>query len=193
VHAEFDKAFPKTNILAHNMTMWEYFLYEVKRGFSYVFFFFFKKTNAKEKIVYMKNRMDSSLVLMIAGLIVSFTLLLFIFHFAVSKTFIYISPQITVKPISANIIYSNSSSGSILQSRNVIPLKKITLSVNHSMNFTLDTVDPNSTRNAEGRVTLYNELDTAQSLKPFTRLVTESGEVFRTKEWVNIPASKTLN
>jgi hypothetical protein len=61
------------------------------------------------------------------------------------------------------------------------------------MRFTLDTVDPNSTANAEGRVTIYNELDAPQSLKPFTRFITETGEVFRTKEWVSVPASQSLN
>ena len=189
--AEFDKNFPKKNILAHNMTAWEYFLYEVKRWFLYIFFLLSRKAK-KEKFIYMKHQASSSMVLMITWLIISFTLLLFIFHFAVSKTFVYITPQITIKPISANIIYSNAS-GSVLQWKNVIALRKLTLGVDHSMRFTLDTVDPNSTANAEGRVTIYNELDTPQSLKPFTRFITETGEVFRTKEWISVPASRSLN
>jgi hypothetical protein len=31
VRAEFDREFSQKNILKHNMTMWEYFVYEVKR------------------------------------------------------------------------------------------------------------------------------------------------------------------
>jgi hypothetical protein len=30
-------------------------------------------------------------------------------------------------------------------------------------------------------------------LKPQTRIITEDGIVFRTKEWVNIPGSRTVN
>ena len=100
------------------------------------------------------------------------TLLLFIFHFAVSKTTISIAPQISVRPVSANIIYSNTS-GSVFQGKNVLPLKTVSLPVDLSMDFTLSVVDTNSTSNAEGTITLYNELDIDQALKPLTRLVTE--------------------
>lgn len=61
------------------------------------------------------------------------------------------------------------------------------------MNFSLSVVDTNSTGNSEGTITLYNELDTDQALKPLTRLVTDNGEVFRIKGWVNIPRSRTIN
>jgi len=63
--SEFDESFPKKNILAHNMTAWEYFLYEVKRGISYIFFMISRKAK-KEKFVYMKHQASSSMVLMVA-------------------------------------------------------------------------------------------------------------------------------
>jgi hypothetical protein len=127
---------------------------------------------------------------MVSGLIISVTLLLFIFHFAVSKTYVRITPQITVRPVSANVIYSTVS-GSILDGKNILPLRYMTIPVEYTMQFTLDTVDPNSTTNAEGVATIYNELNVEQVLKPFTRLITDKGEVFRTKNWVKVPASRT--
>jgi hypothetical protein len=75
------------------------------------------------------------------------TLLLFIFHFAVSKTIITITPQISIRPISTNIVYTNGT-GSLLSSKNTLALQKIRIPVTHTMKFQLETVDPNSTSNA---------------------------------------------
>ncbi len=63
----------------------------------------------------------------------------------------------------------------------------------HRMKFTLDTVDPNSTTNAVGRVIIYNELTVEQALKPFTRFITEEGIVFKTESWVNVPPARKVN
>lgn len=179
------------------MTMWEYFLYEIRRGFSYILFLLREKvfSRKKEKMFHFRET-SPNMFLIVAGLIVSVTLLLFIFHFAVSKTYVKISPQITIRPVSANIVYATSTStgGSELsQAKNIILQKVLTIPVEHEMHFTLDTIDPNSTNNAQGTVVLYNELTTEQALKPQTRFVTENGEVFRSQNWVNVPPSQTIN
>lgn len=189
--SEFHESYKQKNIVTHNLTMWEYFLYELRRGGAYLRYLFIEKIFRKEKMLY-KKRTSPHFFLIITGLIVSVTLLLFIFHFAVSKTIVYITPQISVRPVSANIIYS-SVSGSIFQWKNVLPLRTISVPVEYDMNFALTVVDTNSTGNAEWIITLYNELDIDQALKPQTRIITEDGIVFRTKEWVNIPGSRTVN
>ena len=61
------------------------------------------------------------------------------------------------------------------------------------MRFQIETVDPNSTTNARGSITIYNETTTAQALKPQTRFVTLDGIVFRSLNWVNVPPAKSLN
>ncbi len=61
------------------------------------------------------------------------------------------------------------------------------------MQFTLETVDPNSATSGVGRVIVYNELPTEQALKPFTRFITEDGIVYRTESWTNVPAARKLN
>lgn len=194
--AEFEREYEKKNLLAHNMTMWQYFLYEIKRGFSYLRFLVFEKFFGKrrEKVFHYRES-SSHIFLIIAWLVISITLLLFIFRFAVSRTYVAIVPQITVKPISANIIYSRSGAvDSELQvSKNTITQQLMTIPISHDAVFTLDTIDPNSTSNAQGLLTIYNELTTDQALKPQTRLVTEDGEVFRIQNWVNVPRSQTIN
>ena len=130
--------------------------------------------------------------LIVSGLIMSLSLLLFIFYFAVSKTYVSVLPQTTVRPVSANILFSQGS-GSLLESKNTVRMKTTTLPIEQTMKFTLDTIEPNSATNAIGRVTIYNELSIEQALKPFTRFITEDGVVYRSDTWVNVPPARKSN
>lgn len=190
-HAEFDRKYAEKHIATHNMSMFEYFIYEIKRGIQYIWFLLFERTEAKKKVIHLKKN-SSHFVLIIIGLVMSVTLLLFIFQFAVSKTIITITPQISIRPVSANIIFTESS-GSVLASKNTVNLRKMSFPASYTMKFQLESVDQNSTSNARGIITVYNEINTAQALKPQTRFVTLDGVVFRSVNWVNIPASKNLN
>jgi hypothetical protein len=193
--AEFEREYQKKNILAHNMTIWEYFLYELRRGLSYIGFFLkkpflFKK---REKIIHF-HRTSPNMFLIVVWLIVSVTLLLFIFHFAVTKTYVKIKPQIIISSVSNNIIYAlDGSRTDIIKPKNVITQKRLRLPVEHEMKFAIDTVDPNSAMNALGTITIINELSTEQVLKPQTRFVAESGELFRAQDRVVIPPAQTIN
>lgn len=146
MHAEFERNYSAKNLATHNMSMLEYLWYEVKRGASYVWFILFERTNAKKKIIHMKKS-SPHFALIIIGLIMSVTLLLFIFQFAVSKTIITITPQLAVRPVSANIIYTDAS-GSVLATKNTIALRKMVFPATYTMKFQLESVDQNSTSNA---------------------------------------------
>lgn len=61
------------------------------------------------------------------------------------------------------------------------------------MKFQLETVDPNSTSNARGTIVIYNELPTAQALKPQTRFLTLDGIVYRSINWINVPPARSIN
>jgi hypothetical protein len=88
--------------------------------------------------------------------------LVFIFHFAVSKTYVFVVPQTTVRPISANIIFTQTpgQSGALVAVKNEVRLKKVSIPVEYSMRFTIETIDQNSATSAGGRITVYNELTT---------------------------------
>lgn len=191
LNAEFERTYSGTNLATHNMTMWEYFVYEVRR--AWLWFKFLFERQKKEKILYYKKQ-SYHIFLIILGLILSFTLLLFIFNFAISKSTILITPEITVKPISANIIYRpKETESSIIDTKNYLELKKIFLPVEFSSKFKVTTVDPSSAKNAKWIVKIYNELSVEQELRPSTRFVAPDGSVFRTSGWIKIPASKSLN
>ena len=189
--AEFDRQYGDKDLTTHNMSMSEYFRYEIKRGIQYLWFIFFERTQAKKRIIHMKKN-GSPFALIIIGLIMSITLLLFIFHFAVSKTIVTIVPQVSIRPISTNIVYAEST-WSVLSTKNTLTLKKIKIPVTHSMKFQLETVDPNSTTNARGIITIYNELPSEQALKPQTRFITLDGIVFRSLNWIAVPPARTIN
>lgn len=191
VRAEFEREFLEKNIIKHNMTIGEYFLYELRRWWEYIRFLIVRKRTKMP--LHKIKKYSPNTFLIIAWLIMSLSLLVFIFHFAVSKTYVSVIPQTTVRPVSANILFTQSISWSLLLDKNMVHMKKIALPVEHMMRFTIETIDPNSATSAIGRVTVYNELTTEQALKPFTRFVTEDGIVYRSDSWANIPPARTLN
>lgn len=188
--AEFDREFAKENLIKHNFTAWQYFLYEIKRGFAYIRFLLTRKR--VKTPIYKVKKGSPNMFLITAGLIMSFSLLVFIFHFAVSRTYIYITPQISIRPVSSNIIFSKWT-GSFLEWKNTVRMKTFSFDVEQTMKFSLDTIDPNSATMSNGKATIYNELPAEQVLKPNTRFVTEDGIVFRSQEWVSVPGSRTIN
>lgn len=190
LQAEFERYSPE-KLATHNMSMFEYFLYEIRRGFLWLKFVLFERK--KEKHLHYKKR-NTQNILIIAGLIVSFTLLAFIFNFAISKTVITITPQVTVQPVSANLVFrTTEATGSLLETKSFLEMKKVELPIETSQKFSVTAVDPASSANATGIVTIYNELSVSQELRPSTRFVTDDGMVFRTENWVNIPPSRSLN
>jgi hypothetical protein len=193
VRAEFDREYSKKNILSHNLSMWEYFLYEIRRGWEYLKFVV--KRKPKQPHIHTIKKRSSNTFLIVAWLIMSLSLLLFIFHFAVSKTYVYVVPETTVRPVSANIVFSQNPewTGTFIQEKNVVRMKKVALPVEHTMTFSIETIDPNSATTALWRLTAYNETTQAQQLKPGTRFVTEDGIVYRADSWVNIPSARTIN
>jgi len=56
--------------------------------------------------------------------------LLFIFYFAVNKTYIYITPDIEVKTKSKNFIFEEEYTNSIENTNNTIKLEKISKTIN---------------------------------------------------------------
>lgn len=193
VRAEFDRAFLEKNIIKHNLTRWQYFLYEMRRWYEYLRFLLSRKRSKMP--LHKIKKYSPNTFLIVTWLIMSLSLLVFIFHFAVSKTYVSVIPQTTVRPISANMIFVQNlgGTGGILADKNMVKMKKIALPVEHSMKFTIETIDPNSATSAAGRVVVYNELTTEQALKPFTRFITEDGVVYRSDAWVNVPPARKLN
>lgn len=186
---EFEKEYAKNHILRHNFTFLEYTKYEIGKLFSRFVFFGKKKTQ-----VYKNKKIgrDSNVFFLIIGLITSLSLLAFIFYFAVSKTYVTITPELGIKTVSRNILFTGKEA-SVLDSKNTINVRPIHLEIPMEYTFNVTAIDQMSTKNAYGTVDIYNELRQEQVFRPATRFVTDDGVVFKTSEWIKVPPTRTLS
>ncbi|EKE29054.1 MAG: hypothetical protein ACD_2C00241G0007 [uncultured bacterium (gcode 4)] len=185
---EFDEKFSKTNVLRHNFTFHEYMKYELKK-FTLKYLFLFKK-KAKKTYNNKQSWPESHVFLLLIWLILSFSLLSFIFYFAVSKTYVYITPELWVKTVSRNMIFSEKDNANVFDSKSIIKVNAITQDSSVEFPFHVSSIDLKSAKNAYWRVTVYNEMNTEQIFKPNTRFMSEDWLVYRSSEWIKVPGSR---
>ncbi len=179
----------KQEILKHNFTFFEYFLFECKKYFRRFINFIWEKLWVQSLKYYspydtVKN---SWVFFLLLGVMVSLWMLIFIFYFAVNKTYIEINPAIEIRTKAMNIIYEENIEESALNRDFRIPIIKI--QENISLEYTHKTtgIDNENTGRAKATVTFINELREEQVFRPKTRLLNEDGIVFETQDWIRIP------
>lgn len=185
----------KQELLKHNFTFFEYFVFVIKKYISRLSLFVGKKTGINTLKYYNPyNRVrKSGIFFLLVWLTTSIGMLIFIFYFAVSKTFIEITPEINIKTKAINIIYEETSGEISMISKELkVPIKKITQTV--SLDYTHKTtgIDYENTLRATGDVLFINELKEEQVFRPATRLLNKDGLIFETQDWIKIPG-KTVN
>lgn len=187
---EFETAYAERNLLKHNFTFFEYLAYEMRKFFSYLAFRFQKRRN-----VYKGHKVarDSGALLLVLGLVISLSLLAFIFYFAVSRTYVYITPELSIRTTSRNLVFTEKQENTILDTKNVVLVKNVEFETGMDYSFNVSTYDTGSVRSAHGNIDFFNELNTEQTFRPNTRLVTEDGLVYRTTGWIKIPPTRTLS
>ncbi len=123
--------------------------------------------------------------------VISVTILLIIFYVALPGATIYLTPESDVLEASANITladaYLNSSELDSHPSHTIA-----SYDVDAVAEVSIDYVATGqlfSGENASGTITLVNEADYDWSLVAFTRLQSPDGIVFRTQQFVSIPAA----
>ena len=188
---EFEQEYSKSHILRHNFTFLEYLWYEVKKGFSKMKYATSKKKSSSLK--YSHGWMvETNLILLITGLILSVSLLAFIFYFAVSKTYVHITPDFAVKTVSQNLLYTEDEPESVLDTRPIIAVERMEKNTVVEETFNIATYDVDSVKASKGEVEIYNELNNEQVFRPNTRFVTEDGLLFRSQDWIKIPSTQTI-
>lgn len=190
---EFEREYEQKHLLKHNFTPLEYFRYEVTKIFSRTVHAISER---RKRFVYKNRRMveDSNALLLVLGVALSLFLLLFIFYFTVSRTYVYISPQLTVKTASRNLIFREDlpdmAAIAPADRGNFIPVRPLSFDFSVEQTFPISVFDEASTQNAQGTVDVFNEIPQEQTLRPKTRLVTEDGLVYRTEDWIKIGAGR---
>lgn len=179
------------NIMKHNFSATEYFYYELRSFFRWIYDKIAWKniSNLKYTSPYEKIR-KSGISLLVLGLISSIAILMFIFYFAVNKTYIYITPEVNIKTEAKNIIFTKLKENALNENANVIWIKELTETISFQDLFNSSEVDYTTTSLSKGKALLINELPISQTLRPETRLLASNWVMFKTTKWVTIPASK---
>lgn len=184
----------KQKLLKQNFTFFEYLFFEIKKYKEKLIYFLRKKTWIKTlKYSHPYNTFKfSSFFILIFWLFVSIWTLIFIFYFAVSKTFIEITPEVNIKNQAINIFFEEDKINETIRKENHVEIKKIKEKI--TLNYTSKTtwINYEKTQRATWEVIFINEMKNEQVFRPKTRVLTKDGILFETLDWVKIP-KRTLN
>jgi len=182
------------DLLEYNYTFSEYLVFLVKSYIKEFKSLFCTKANNKFFWCYRKNKNEKSRIwFFVVWLISSALLLLFIFYFAVNKTYISITPEITIKTRAKNFVFKENISEKI-NNENIIELNPISKIVYLEETFWTHWVKDNNSWKSRWKVTIYNNLAEEVPLLNNTRLETNNWIIY-TIEWrVTLPkATKQKN
>ncbi|MCH2188306.1 hypothetical protein MK079_00555 [Candidatus Gracilibacteria bacterium] len=122
---------------------------------------------------------------------VAMLLFIFIYYFAVNKTYVHITPEIHIKNKGKNFVFQEMAENEISHNINHIKMRKIQAPVSLKKTFTVQGVDTQSISRASGSVILYNHTDEAIPLLRNTRLETvDKKALFTIPDQISLPAAK---
>lgn len=181
----------KQELLKHNFTFLEYLIFEIKKYFRRFVNFLWRKAWIDTLKYYSPyDRVKKSWVfLLIVWVLSSIWMLFFIFYFAVSKTYVEITPEVEIKTKALNMQFREETDeeNSILSNSSNIQLKKVSESIELSDKFKTTWIDYENTKRAKAKIIFINELREEQTFRPQTRLLTTDWIVFETTWWIKIP------
>ncbi|MDD2907583.1 MAG: hypothetical protein PHH98_02985 [Candidatus Gracilibacteria bacterium] len=177
------------DLIEHNYTFFEYFLYTFKSYFREIKDVFLQRNHDSVLGKYNKKYGNGKIGFFISFIFISLFLLLFIFYFAVNKTYIYITPEIEVKTKAKNFVFTEMKDDEFVLDENTIKLKKIQKIVSLTDKFGSSGISEKTVSNSRGKVTLYNYFGDQIDLIANTRIETMSGVTFLLEGSVSVPAS----
>jgi len=177
------------DLIEYNYTFFEYFIYTFKSYFREIKDIFLQKNENTLIWKYHKKYWNWRIWYFISFSFISFFLLIFIFYFAVNKTYIYITPEIEVKTKAQNFIFTEMWEDEIINDENIIKLRKISKIVSLSSIFWTSWVSEDSVSTSRWEVILYNKFNEKIDLLPNTRIESWSWVVFLIEWWASIPWS----
>lgn len=178
-----------SDLLEYNYSFIEYTKYLFKRYSIEIKQLFWNK-NTDIVFNYHKKywTWNSKIWYFIIWLLISVFLLLFIFYFAVNKTYIYITPEVSIKTKAQNFVFKENNNNSILDDE-TIKITPISKTVNIKTSFWTSWVNEENLKRSTWKATFYNELKEKVDLLKNTRIETEDWIIFTTDTEVHIPSS----
>jgi len=132
------------------------------------------------------------IIIILSWILFSLWLLFFIFNFAISRTYVYITPEIKIQNKARNIIFKEMWELEFSTKANTIKLEEYETEIEISEVFKSSQIDYESSSVAKWRIKVINETFEAKKFVPGTRFKTEDWVIFVTKSWENI-APATLD
>ena len=180
----------ETDLLEYNYTFTEYTKYLFRRYITEIKQIFSNKTPDiifEYQKKYASN--NSKIWFFLLWLIASIFLFIFIFYFAVNKTYIEITPEITIKTKSENFIFREWNENEI-SNNTIIKLTKISKLIYLTTTFWTSWVNEETLKKSKWKVTFYNELNETVWLLANTRLESDNWIIYTTDSEVNIPKAR---
>lgn len=178
------------DIVEYNYSFFEYLWYTFRNYFREIKDLIFWLGEKGIIWKYNKNQQESKIWYFITLLFVSILLLIFIFYFAVNKTYIYITPKIEVKTKAKNFVFTEMDEWDFIVPDNVIRLKKIEKTITINENFWTSWISDDTVSTSRWKITLFNNLEQKIDLLDNTRVQTGSGVIFFIEWSISIPAAE---
>lgn len=179
----------KWKLMEHNFTFWEYFKFQIHSYWKEI-----KSTldtNKQLNSLWKYSRIyqeKTSIHIFLWALLISILIFLFIYYFAISKTYISISPKIIVKKEAYNFIFKENINESVLWNNKYIKIKTLSETIYSSDTYAATQIKRDSQNISKWMVRIYNNTPWVVTLVPETRLQSNDGIVFTSSSWIKIPA-----
>lgn len=188
---KFSEVSWKAKIIDHNLTFFEYLIFEIKNYLKIFLYYISKNSKIDEFRKYSQQYYQKSWVWVF---ILIFLLSIFVFFivlfFVINKTYVYIKPELSVKNVAINFIFKDfwNKEDSQLDNR-IIKIKKISKIVSLEESFQTSWINPSNSKKSTWKVMFFNSFAEDITLKPKSRIESKNWLIFETKETIKIPAA----
>ena len=167
----------------------EYFLYTMKNYFKEVKNFLTNKARENSFAKYQKIYSNWKIWFFAIFLLLSILLLVFIFYFAVNKTYIHITPEIEFRPKWRNFVFEKMWNDDLTLETNIIKLREIQKTSSISTKILTSWVDEKDNKKSTWKIKVFNLTDKEVYLIKNSRLSTKDWLVFLLDNEIKIPAA----
>ena len=175
-----------SNLMKDNFSFWEYLFYELKY-YKNEFFDIFKNNKILNNTKKIWND-PTPIHFILWLLIVSVILFSLIYYLAISKTFVYIKPELSIRKEVLNFTLTQEQSSSILWESRNIQVQPISKAIQIKERFWTSIREVRDNQSSSWKIRVYNNTTEAISLRPQTRFMTEENLVFLIDSWIQVPA-----
>ncbi len=183
----YEDATTTSKIMKHNFSFFEYLQFEIKHFFrDFKDYFSENKSLKYYSLKYSKEQWKIGFF--VFWFLISAGVLLMIFYFAVTKTYVSITPEISIRERGKNFIFKEMSQEWESLRDNIIQLRKVSKALYVEDTFATTGIDDSKVQKSSGKVVLVNQTLENVRLFPHTRLATSTGVVLETQTSVEIPA-----